>query len=326
MKAKDKPDYIPQQNDLFADRQPVSLAQHREQAIRSSADPAAPIVPEYLHSVLCQVSLPRNATSARSFERSSGRVSIKIKAGELWDGTQWVEHPLPFGTKPRLVLIHVCSEAIRTKSREVKVGDTVKEFLQQLGINQATGGKSGSYTHFRRQMLALAACEMLLGYPTHDGVATVKAPPISQFEAWLKPAEGQAVMWPGVMTLSQEFYDALRDHAVPLDPHAITKLHDSSMQLDIYAWLAHRLCRVRQPAGNLVYWANLREQFGQEYADPRNFRRKFLAALEEVVKYYPDARIELVRGGLLLKPSKPPVPKTMTIVDHHRKLIDRGMG
>ena len=121
--------------------------------------------------MLCQVRLPRNSTSARSFERASGQASIEVKAGELCDGRTFVEQPLLYGSRRRLVLVHVCSQAVRTLARDIEVGKSASEFLSRLGIKHSTGGKHGSYTLFRKQMLVLAACEMLIGYPTLSGFA-----------------------------------------------------------------------------------------------------------------------------------------------------------
>ena len=55
-------------------------------------------------------------------------------------------------------------------------------------------------------------------------------------------------------------------------------------------------------------------KFGQEYADPKNFKREMEKALRTVLAVYQDARIEQIDGGLILLPSPPPVPKTMVQV------------
>ena len=39
--------------------------------------------------------------------------SMLLEAGKLWTGQSWREVPLPYGTRPRLVMVHVSSEAIR---------------------------------------------------------------------------------------------------------------------------------------------------------------------------------------------------------------------
>lgn len=264
-----------------------------------------PSKPDYLHSVLCQAGLPRSRAKGRTFERTNGDVSLLIKAGELWDGRQWVVQPLPYGTRPRLALIHLCSEAVRTGRPEVEVGASTREFLIRLGVD--TGGKG--YTTFQQQMRALAACEMRFGARGD----TLRVQPIDDFRAWHHPTGEQRSLWPGVIRLTDRFFQSLQSKAVPLDPRALSALSDSALALDVYAWAAQRLHRVRSAEGQKIRWASLKAQFGQEYADLRNFKRKLREALTRVCGVYPDARIENMRDGLLLLPSKPPVLKTSVL-------------
>src|SRR5882672_11348595 len=91
--------------------------------------------PQFLHAVLCQLGLPRNPTLSRTFERTSGRASLSLQAGRTFDGMKWVDQPLPSGTRPRLVLINLCSESVRSRSREVNIGSSVREFLRRLNID-----------------------------------------------------------------------------------------------------------------------------------------------------------------------------------------------
>jgi hypothetical protein len=148
---------------------------------------------------------------------------------------------------------------------------------------------------------------MTLGMMTADGPAQVNAKPIDAFQAWLTQDESQQTLWPGHIRLTEKFFDSLMEHAVPLQPEAIGRLQNSALDLDAYSWLAHRLWRVNDPAGVMVSWAALKQQFGQEYADTKNFRRKFLGALGKATDAYKEARIELDPRGLKLLPSPPPV-------------------
>ena len=70
----------------------------------------------YQLSLFCQVVLPRSRPEGRVFERAYRNGSIRMHAGELWDGTRWIEQPLPAGPKPRLALIHINSQAVKTVS------------------------------------------------------------------------------------------------------------------------------------------------------------------------------------------------------------------
>lgn len=259
--------------------------------------------PDYLHSVLCQVGLPRSQTTALTFERTNGNASLLIEAGKLWDGKSWVQQPLPCGTRPRLALVHVSSEAVRSKSPVVEIGRSVRDFLLRLGVD--TGGKE--YSSFTKQMRALSACHMSLGF----GTGTINAKPIEHFNAWMDGSGEQTVHSPGVIELTPKFFASLTEFAVPLDARALAALKHSALALDVYTWLAHRLHRVKRVSGERVTWKNLRDQFGQEYADPKNFKRKMVTTLGAVRAVYPDARIEPVTGGLILLPSKPPVARTV---------------
>jgi hypothetical protein len=60
--------------------------------------------------------------------------------------------------------------------------------------------------------------------------------------------------------------------------------------------------------------SNLRAQFGQEYSDAKNFKKKFNEALRQVLLVYPDAKIERIIGGILLKSSPPPINKSKVLI------------
>lgn len=267
--------------------------------------------PEFLHAVLCQVGLPRSRLQERVFERTNGNASLRLEAGALNVALgKWVDYPLPYGTKPRLVLYHLCSEAIRTQSPRVEVGSSIREFLDRIGV--ALGGQE--FARFKAQMTALSVMRMVLAFQDDRRRVQINTQPVTRFEAWLHPDPRQAAFWNDTIQLSHEFFETLAAHAVPLDPRAIAGLQHSSLALDVYTWLAHRLCRVRKAEGVKLSWSNLKQQFGQEYACSKDFKKEFKAALLKVCAVYPSARIEDEIGGLRLLPSPPPVPKSQVLV------------
>ncbi len=132
----------------------------------------------FQHAILCQVGLPRARLAERTFERTSGSASILVEAGKLWDARSgtWIEEALPYGSKPRLALVHIISEAVRTRSRSVDVGRSLYDFMKTLEID--TNGRS--YAAFRQQLSALSACRITLGF----GADTIDSKPIERFRAW----------------------------------------------------------------------------------------------------------------------------------------------
>jgi hypothetical protein len=259
---------------------------------------------DFLHTVLCQVGMPRSKQTARIFERTNRSASLRLEAGALWDGIKWVEQPLPYGPKPRLAMIYITTRAIRYQTRTISLGKSFRQFLLALGVDT----QGNQYASTKAQLKALAACRMLLGMSYGGHGITVDAKPFIKFEAWLSAEEAQYGLWPAEITLSQEFYDSLLGTAVPLARDALFSLKNSALALDIYTWLANRLHRVRRPNGEKLSWENLQSQFGQEYVCRKDFKREFARATRQVLCVYPQANIdEDTIGGIILRHSPPPI-------------------
>ena len=129
-----------------------SLSPILRRVVDASSDISMNTHPEqidFLHTVLCQVGMPRKRVEGRIFKRNSGTDSMILEAGRLYRRGRWVDMPLPYGTRPRLVMVHISSEAVRTKSRTIEVGESVYEFLKRLGID-TNGGQRGGYTMFKK--------------------------------------------------------------------------------------------------------------------------------------------------------------------------------
>ena len=258
----------------------------------------------YQHAVLCQVGLPRRRVDGPRFMRRSGDAWLSVQAGMLDEGKGPVKQPVPYGPLPRLALAQVSTFAVQNRTREIPIRDSASQFLRWIGV-EPDGGRR--FSRLRRQMHALAACYIQLGY---RGL-TVNGAPIEEFVAWDRDrsAEGQTSIWPRTLVLSEKFYKSLIETAVPLDKRALNELSGSSLSLDIYTTLAHRLWRIE--GSRTIHWAALKNQFGQEYEGKdgaRQFRRKFKKALADVLKVYPQAKVHITKGGIICVSSPPPVP------------------
>jgi hypothetical protein len=265
----------------------------------------------FQHVVLCHLGFPRSYTATREFERRSGNVLLRLKAGEVFDGFDLVPQPLPYGSIPRLMLIAAISRAIQQKTRVIELGRSMSESLRNLGLADSGGA------HWRnvvKQQQALAAVEIVLGFMQGGMAKTVKAPPFDEITAWVQRDDQQPTVFPSHLILSEKFFAALEANAVPLDVRAVRALGRYPMALDVYTWLAHRLCRVRSNQGERISWLVLREQFGQEIGDPKDFKKKLREALKRAQLVYPKAKLGSWSGGITLLPSPPPIQKTRVVV------------
>src|SRR6185312_1049358 len=92
---------------------------------------------DFLHTIQCQIGLPYETPGdqVRDWDRKQGNASLRIEAGSAIDQTgKFVHVGLPYGEKPRLVLIHLASEAVRTGDPVVDVESTMTSFARSLGL------------------------------------------------------------------------------------------------------------------------------------------------------------------------------------------------
>jgi hypothetical protein len=284
------------------------LTRHQEKLLDAStlirSEPPQRL--DFLHTIQCQLGLPyRNPGDQREWDRKQGKASLRISAGSAIDPQgNFVHVGLPYGEKPRLVLIHLASEAVRTGNPVVDVEDTMTSFARSLGLE--TNGKQ--LKGLKDQLARLASATIHMGVVEEGRAVQVNAQFVSKFELWFPKKADQRLLWPSTVQLSEEYFQSLGKHAVPLDHRAVAALSSSSMALDIYAWLAQRLHRINPGKPQQITWLAIYDQFGQGFARIRDFRRNFLHTLQQVHAAYPQARIEAEEVGLILSNSPPPVP------------------
>jgi len=262
---------------------------------------------DFLHSVQCQIGIPyRNpGDHVREWDRKQGNASLRIEAGSAIDPASgdFVKLGLPYGEKPRLVLIHLATEAVRTGSPVVNVEESMTAFARSLGLE--TNGQQ--LRSLKDQLARLAAATVRMGVVEEGRAVQVNAQFVAAFDLWFPKQSDQRVLWPSTVRLSEEYFQSLGQHAVPLDHRAVAALASSSLALDVYSWLAPRLYRVPTNKPQFIGWQQLYEQFGQGFARIRDFRRKFLQTLRHVAAVYPTANLSADDRGLTLSQSPPPV-------------------
>ena len=269
---------------------------------RNQADEIA-----FQHTVLCQTGLPYRETSARRWERRNGKVFLEIEAGRALDPKteKYIDLPMPYGPKARLILIYLCSAAIHGQSPIIDVEATMTRFLRKLQGRDPNGPE---IRKFKQQISSLAAATIRMATVFEGRSLQVNNQLVHKFDLTLKKTDAsQRVLWPETVELTMDFFNTLKDHAVPLDHRAVAALAHSAMGLDVYAWLAQRLWRIQGKSDALVPWVSLHEQFGQGYKHIRQYRKVFLETLKDVMTQYPSAQVTPTPEGLILKKSPPPI-------------------
>lgn len=281
----------------------------RRALVRQSFEEAMPTAEDlrHIHSVLAICSLPytRQAPDVRRFERRQGRMSLVIEAGELQspDGT-WVPQPLPYGSRARLLLLHLCSEAIRQNSPTIDIEDSLSAFIRSMGY-EVTGGKNGSLNAFKAQVNALAACSMKIGVWNGERARTIRTVPFESLDVWFPVNANQRILWPSTITFSQAFFDTLKQHALPTNTRAVRVFANSPRKLDLLFWLGYRLKHIQKPLH--IGWDALKEQFGPDIKRDRFFRAEFATDIAHIREVFPKLALNIAEEGLTLLPADPSV-------------------
>lgn len=263
----------------------------------------------YQHSVLCQTCLPYRDPGAnvRLWARRNGYVRLEVQAGRAYDGNDFVDVGLPFGPKPRLVLYHLNTEALRNGSPEIELEDSLTAFVKRtLGLD----AHGRNIRVVKEQLARLSAADFRIGTSQEDRAITLKGSIVEGFELWTPKDDRQRTLWPTKVQFSQRYFESLMRHAVPLNESAVMLLSHNAMALDIYTWLAQRLHRIdAEKGGVLVPWTGLKDHFGDGYGRMDNFKRVFRLTLGQVKVVYPQAKFTLDDRGMELRHSRPPVGK-----------------
>ena len=113
----------------------------------------------FMARLLTLCSLPRTDPGSRlQYKRQNGPYKLIMIAGG--------DNKLPFGNLPRLVLAWVSTEAVRTRSRELVLGNSLLAFMRQLGMTSNSGGTRGDRTRLRNQLDRLFNSHVQLIYET----------------------------------------------------------------------------------------------------------------------------------------------------------------
>ena len=268
-------------------------AEHRQKALadagaRIALTPGHERERVYTHAAFCNIGFPRSDVRKDNWWHENLGYWMRVEAGERQRGSN---QALPYGVMPRLIMNYVDTYAVLNRSPIVPIGRKPSEFLQLLGYKDKQGSR---YTSLKRQMLALIAAEIHLGIKGE----ILKGVFIRGQDDWNNE-------WPCELALKTEYLESLLTHAVPSCRDAVSELGASSLAIDIYRWLTIRLWRINK--STTVRWKQLRTQFGGT-RNPESFKAWFTRELNTVLMVYPEAKVEVMKGGIKLSKSSPPIP------------------
>jgi Plasmid encoded RepA protein len=216
---------------------------------------------------------------------------------------------VPYGSRARLILLYLMTQALRTNSREVELGGSLREWMERMGI--PVGGPTARVVRDQAERLSRCRLSFQVSSGGKTGLLNQNLVDGALFLDEEIPGKGMSFSLDRVR-LSESFWEQLRKHPIPLDEAAIRALQGHSMALDLYCWLAYRL-HVLQ-GSRPVSWTALKAQFGTGFSRMDHFKPTFVENLNLAMAVYPEAKVDVGDKGVTLLPSSAPIsPKVHAI-------------
>jgi Plasmid encoded RepA protein len=256
----------------------------------------------FTYSGFALTSLPHKPQTELVWRRDGHNITMLIESGRDRTGKPL---GLPYGSYARFILLFLQSEAIRTQSREIELGRSMRVWLGNMGLS--IGGTT--YKLVTAQARRISGCTLTF-FADRAGAQIKSRGGFVKTEITMSSRiddEQQAQLWQDRVLLDEDFYHALREHPVPVSESALRAIGPRSMVIDVYIWLAYRLHSLTRDVD--VSWPALYAQFGAGFSRIRRFRAHFVDCLALALAAYPEARISVSDQYVTLHPSRPAIAK-----------------
>jgi hypothetical protein len=252
----------------------------------------------------CLTSLPhKRLPDDQTWEKKGHRVTLWVEPGRMKTRGKVVTYGVPYGARARMILLYLQTQAVRTGSREIALGRSMRDWMERMGL--AVGGETAK--SLREQAARISACTLKFFWENEEQEGWTRGAIVTSGLRFKVPEDSQANLWEDRVVLDEVFWRTLREHPVPLLEAAIRQLRDRSMSLDIYVWLAWRCHQLNKPTP--ISWPAIFAQFGGGFRAMKHFKPSFAEALGAALAAYPEARIDIEERGITLHPSRPPVTR-----------------
>ncbi len=243
--------------------------------------------------ILCGLPIRPLPPGALTHRRQNGRFRLEVTGHPSWG--------VPFG-QDRLVVLYLATQAVRYQTREVRFRSGA-EMLVEWGM--PTNG-----AHYKR---LVDAFRRVFGSTIFFGTTDEKSKTevwhcsrthfFDSMKLWLSESGARVTTRDNAVTLSQAFWQELRDHPIPIDADVVRVLARNPGCLDLYTWLTWRCHQAKGSERVPLFGSNgLANQLGvQVYARERKFRERINDWLKLVRLYWPECPAVVSSNGAFLE-------------------------
>ncbi len=242
--------------------------------------------------------------------RENGNVALAIRPG--WDLRNRSPLGYPYGSIPRLLLIWLTTEAVRTGNRRVELGDSMAAFMRDIGLSPERGGVRSDRARLHIQAENLFRSTITFELIENEGGKQIKhwkdIQVASEGKLWWNLDKDDSIPLIGsYIEIGDYFFDAITQSAVPIDMRVVKELKKSPLALDLYSFLTFKSF-VASSSGRdqTIKWIWLKTQIGCEYSRIYDFIIKSKETLKKIKCLYGRLKIEETSDGIKVLSSSSP--------------------
>ena len=236
-----------------------------------------------------------------------GRTSLLVSNGKIASREKPNEYrtcDIPHGYLARLLTTYVIGQSVKTGSRTIDMGHSLRDCLSRLKI--PVDGPAGK--RLTKAVEDLAASSIIIGHWDKDGsVHSNYARIVSSVSFWIEPNLRQRTFWNPELQLSADFYEQLREYRVPVNMDHLKLLSRSPRRMDLYAWLAYRCPKIPRRKEVAIPIRDLQSLFAPDINNLKHFKKKLKEDLKAIGAIF-NYNVIVEEDMLILRNSPPPLP------------------
>jgi Plasmid encoded RepA protein len=130
---------------------------------RSLVDIAAEVMADEAQRIgisytgFCLTSLPhKRLPEDQTWEKKGHKVTLWVEPGRMKARGRIVTWGVPYGARARMILLYLQTQAVRTGSREIALGRSMRDWMERMGLS--VGGETAR--SLREQAARISACTL----------------------------------------------------------------------------------------------------------------------------------------------------------------------
>lgn len=233
---------------------------------------------------------PAKRVNGASWIRKNGNASLTVSVPE--------GQTIPFGMD-RLIPIFLATMAVKTKSRTITF-DSASDVLNLFGL---TGGGI-NYKRLSQSIERVFNASVFFKIESKDYRQQARFHFISSLSLWKNESPNQQRL-DGLpknqITLSQEFFEEIQKHPIPVDLEVVKILRNKPLALDAVLFIAYKAAAIKHTTR--IPMAELFEAFGSQQKEIRQQRIKTKKILQTVIKLA-GVNTKIEGDTIIIEPSR----------------------